>query len=228
MSEKFDDYAAEYDNHCMRGLAVTGESKEYFARGRVEALRTWWSASGRAEPDEIVDLGCGVGDVTQVLAEAFSSSNIVGLDPSKGCIDAATSRYASDRLRFSRLTESSIAVGADLIHVNGVVHHVPVEKRTGFIEDLKSRLSPRGIAAIFENNPFNPGTRLVMSRIPFDQDAVPVSHRSLIRLLQKCGFSVLEVRFLFIFPHFLARLRFTESLFRRVPFGAQYLTISEG
>ena len=36
-------------------------------------------------------------------------------------------------------------------------------------------LRPGGLFAFWENNPWNPGTRLVMSRIPFDRDAITLS-----------------------------------------------------
>ena len=36
---------------------------------------------------------------------------------------------------------------------------------------IRRLLRPNGIFALWENNPWNPGTRLVMRRIPFDRDA---------------------------------------------------------
>ena len=35
-----------------------------------------------------------------------------------------------------------------------------------------------GVLALFENNPWNPGTRLVMKRIPFDRNAQTISPRA--------------------------------------------------
>ena len=34
----FDSHADDYETDCMRGLAVSGESKEFFARGRLAYL----------------------------------------------------------------------------------------------------------------------------------------------------------------------------------------------
>ena len=39
----FDDHAETYDAECMRGLALSGESREYFAQARADHLATWWS-----------------------------------------------------------------------------------------------------------------------------------------------------------------------------------------
>src|SRR6059036_11455 len=52
--------------------------------------------------------------------------------------------------------------------------------------------------SFWENNPWNPGTRLVMSRIPFDRDAVPLSPPEVRRLVLTAGFRLEQaIRFLF-------------------------------
>jgi hypothetical protein len=71
---------------------------------------------------------------------------------------------------------------------------------------------PRGIFAFWENNPWNPGTRYVMSRIPFDRDAITVSAIEARGLLRAGGFEVIRTDFLFIFPKFLSWLLFMEPI----------------
>ena len=46
---------------------------------------------------------------------------------------------------------------------------------------------PAGYFALFENNPWNPGARLVMRRIPFDRDAIMLSPRHAARMLILSG-----------------------------------------
>ena len=43
---------------------------------------------------------------------------------------------------------------------------------------VRQGLRPGGVFALWENNPWNPGTRLVMRRIPFDRNAVLLSARA--------------------------------------------------
>jgi len=76
--------------------------------------------------------------------------------------------------------------------------------------------------AFWENNPWNPGMRYVMSRIPFDRDAVTLTAPETRRLLQAGGFEVLRTDFLFIFPRVLSWFRCVESLMTQLPLGAQY------
>ena len=88
-------------------------------------------------------------------------------------------------------------------------------------------LRPGGQFALFENNPFNPGTRMVMHCIPFDREARPLRPREAQRLLQGGGFSFLyPPRFLFYFPRSLAFFRPIESLLARIPLGAQYYVLA--
>ena len=56
------------------------------------------------------------------------------------------------------------------------------------------------LLAFWENNPWNPGTRYVMSRIPFDRDAVTLTAPEARRMLSAGGFEMLRMDFLFIFP----------------------------
>jgi hypothetical protein len=83
-------------------------------------------------------------------------------------------------------------------------------------------LQPGGFFAFWENNPWNPGTKIVMSRIPFDRDAITLSYLEARQMLKRAGFQVLRTDFLFIFPRFLRWLRPLETLVARIPFGAQY------
>ena len=63
MMEKaaFDAYAADYDEALNRGLSLSGESKQYFARARIQ-----WTASRLADIGHhtlrVLDYGCGTGD----------------------------------------------------------------------------------------------------------------------------------------------------------------------
>jgi hypothetical protein len=91
---------------------------------------------------------------------------------------------------------------------------------------LRDVLAPAGWLALFENNPWNPGARMVMRRIPFDRAAVPLSPPETRRLLETAGLRVHGTRSLFYFPRPLAALRPLERYLARVPLGAQYWVLA--
>ncbi|MCS7034896.1 MAG: class I SAM-dependent methyltransferase, partial [Phycisphaerae bacterium] len=81
---------------------------------------------------------------------------------------------------------------------------------------------PGGYFAFWENNPWNPGTRFIMSRCPFDDDAIPLSPLESRRRVRVAGFTVMRTDFLFIFPKVLGWLRWMERPLSRLPLGGQY------
>jgi hypothetical protein len=90
---------------------------------------------------------------------------------------------------------------------------------------LHRSLSDGGYFGFWENNPWNPGTRLVMRRILFDRDARLLSPSAARTLLEHAGFEILGTDFLFIFPRVLAALRSLEARLTRIPAGAQYMVL---
>lgn len=223
----FDSHASDYETQLSQGLSVSGESKEFFARGRIAYVRRAWDRQRRPEPTRVIDFGCGVGDVTPALAEAFPSAQVLGLDPSPRCVERARAQFASERVGFATIADAPADASAQLVHVNGVIHHVAPANRVAVFASLASLVAPGGLVALFENNPWNPGTRLVMSRIPFDRDAVTITAPEVRRHLGDAGLRPVETRYLFYFPRPLSALRFLERFLARLPLGAQYGVLAE-
>jgi SAM-dependent methyltransferase len=219
----FDRYARQYDEALDRGLRLSGEPKEYFARGRLEAARAWFAAR-RFSPARAVEFGCGVGTNVAAVRALWPRAEITGLDVSEASLEAARERHAASGARFMtpeayRRTGSE---GADWVLCTGVLHHVPPGERGAALGFMRDLLRPGGCLTIFENNPYNPGARLVMRRIPFDRDAVMVRPGSLVREVRALGFADTSCRYLFIFPRFLRALRPLEARLAALPLGAQY------
>ena len=63
---EFDAYAADYDAALAQGLAVSGEDKMYFARGRLAWLAACLRQLGE-QPATVMDYGCGIGSATPSL-----------------------------------------------------------------------------------------------------------------------------------------------------------------
>lgn len=220
-NEIFDNYADDYDAALAEGISVSGEDKDYFARRRIEWLRD--RLGGREiAPRQIMDYGCGTGSSAPHLLKLFGVCSIVGTDQSAKSLDIARKRFQSDCVRFTAIDDCPPPASFDLVFCNGVFHHIPPARRDAAVGYVFSSLRPGGIFAFWENNPWNPGTRYVMSRIPFDRDASPLSASAAKQLLRSGGFEILRTDFLFIFPKILRGLRWIEPHCSRLPIGAQY------
>jgi SAM-dependent methyltransferase len=220
----FDACASSYDAALNRGLSLSGESKEYFARRRID----WLSSRLRehlCRPERVLDYGCGTGGSARALLEHLPAAFVTGVDVSRASIDLARRQYASDRVRFHTIDEREPRDEFDVAYCNGVFHHIEPAFRERALAYVSRALSARGFFAFWENNPWNPGTRLVMRRIPFDRDAQMLSGRQARQLLTAAGFEVLTTDFLFLFPRAFAALRPIERRLTSIPAGAQYMVL---
>ena len=219
--ELFGQYAAHYDAALAKGLSVSGEDKDYFARGRMVWLARCMRELGE-RVDTVMDFGCGTGSATSYVLDLIDPKQTLGIDVSPESVELARRDHGSERTRFALFDEYRPNAEIDLVFCNGVFHHIPLSERATALSYVYRSLRPGGLFALWENNPWNPGTRLVMSRIPFDRDAITLSAPAARRMLSSSGFSVVRTDFLFIFPRMLRGLRGLEPLMSRLPVGAQY------
>jgi SAM-dependent methyltransferase len=218
---EFDQYAEDYDAALAQGLAVSGEDKNYFAHGRImwlaECLRQI-----QERPASVMDFGCGTGSAVSFLFDVIGAESVLGVDTSPKSLEVARRTYDSDRTQFLQLDQYRPGAQFDMAFSNGVFHHIPLAERADAVNYVYRSLRPGGLFSLWENNPWNPGTRYVMSRCPFDHDAITLTSSETRRLLRTGGFEVLRTDFLFVFPRILRSFRAIEPFVSRLPLGAQY------
>ncbi len=219
--EEFDLYAGAYDEALAQGLSVSGESKDFFAAGRVRWLVRCLDRLG-AQPQRLLDFGCGTGSSTPYLLELNTTCQVTGVEVSAKSLEVARRLHGSPRARFALSQEWQPQGEVDLAFCNGVFHHISLEKRAGCVDYVFKSLRSGGLFAFWENNPWNPGTRYVMSRIPFDRDAITLSCVEARRLLRAGGFEIVRADSQFYFPRMLGWLRALEPGLAWLPLGAQY------
>jgi SAM-dependent methyltransferase len=225
---EFDEYADPdaYNAALEQGIALSGEDKSYFARGRV----AWLAGILRSQdfrPLHVLDFGCGTGTATPFLLELIGPAHLIGVDLSARSIETARRLHGSDRTRFLTIGEYEPLGEIDLVFCNGVFHHIPLADRAAAVDYLARALRPGGLFACWENNPWNPGTRLVMRRIPFDRDAITLSPPQARRLMVSGGLEILRTDFLFFFPRSLSIFRSLEPRLSKFPLGAQYQVLCQ-
>ncbi len=221
----FDEYAAQYERALEQGISVSGENKEFFARGRIAILKERLIEQ-KCSPQIIMDYGCGTGSATPYFFELLHPVRLIGVDISPKSLQVARESFAAYTATFHLFDEYAPCGEVDVAFCNGVFHHIPLAERAGAIAYVRRSLKPGGLFAFCENNPWNPGTHVVMNRIPFDRDAIKISIPEAKRLLRAGGFEVLGVETMFYFPSALRFLRPMETALAKLPFGAQYMVLA--
>lgn len=90
-----------------------------------------------------IDLGCGTGELTRVLANALPESDVTGLDSSSQMLDAARSASdSSPNLRFEQGDLSRLTGNWDLIFSNAAIQWC--EDHENLIPQLFSKLNSDG------------------------------------------------------------------------------------
>lgn len=222
---EFEGYAANYDAALAQGLAVSGESKDFFAEGRVKWLARCLARLGM-RPERLMDFGCGTGSSIPYLLRLNDTCHLTGVDVSAKSLEIAREHRGSARARFLLADKFKPDASLDLAFCNGVFHHIPPDQRGACVAYVFNSLRAGGLFAFWENNPWNPGTRYIMSRIPFDREALPLSCLEARRRLVAGGFEILRVDSQFFFPRVLAWLRAWEPWLARFPLGGQYQVLA--
>lgn len=224
MNEILFENVSEYEAFLNRGLRISGENKDYFARGRVSDLKKQLPRDFC--PRRILDFGCGIGQTAQLLSSEFPDADVMGVDSSEASIRYATEHFGGPRLSFYKIKQFNKIDSFDLCYMNGVFHHIAYQDRMHALRFIYRTLRSAGYFAFFENNPWNLGTQIVMKCIPFDRHARMLAPRRSRQLLETASFSCAPTRYLFYFPRWLVSLRPFEERLAYFPLGAQYFILA--
>lgn len=223
---EFDRFARSYEQDLAKSLAVTGESREFYAQKRIDWTARCVARFGHSVK-RVLDYGCGDGANAPMLAARFGAEHVLGVDVSPESISVAREANPAAGLQFLCTSEWIPDGTFDLAFTNGVFHHIPPIERPACLQAIGRALKPGGLFAFWENNPWNLGTQYVMSRCTFDEHAIKISSRAAKELLVESGFKILRIDFLFYFPRQLSLLRPVEPWLHKLPLGGQYLVFCQ-
>ncbi|MEW6751167.1 MAG: methyltransferase domain-containing protein [Candidatus Latescibacterota bacterium] len=125
--------AWEFDGERYR--QASAHQKEW-GTGLIERLRLCGSES-------VLDLGCGDGVLTALLADRVPQGRVLGLDASAGMVQAARS-LARPNLRFEQLdvTELDVCEAYDVVFSNAALHWI--KDHTRLLAACRRALRPGG------------------------------------------------------------------------------------
>ena len=117
-----------------------------FERERTRAARDLLIQLPAFDPQIVYDLGCGPGNSTELLAQAFPKARIVGIDSSQDMLAAARKRVGGATFVAQRVEDWRPFEKAGLIFANAVLQFVPDHQE--LMPRLASYLAPGGWLAV--------------------------------------------------------------------------------
>ncbi len=135
----------------MAGKAAEGTDwdPEQYLRFADERLRPALDLLARAElaaPARVIDLGCGAGNVTALLAQRFPTAEVIGIDASESMLAKARAAAPSCRFVAADIGAWTPDAPPDLIYSNAALHWVGGHE--ALFPRLLSLLAPGGVLAV--------------------------------------------------------------------------------
>ncbi|MBF0494424.1 MAG: class I SAM-dependent methyltransferase [Candidatus Omnitrophica bacterium] len=229
---EFDNYAKGYSGGMEDPLKrMVGKDLEAFLRIKAEdLLRTICRKECSVRDTKIVllDFGCGQGDFLRILRELGSDADLEGCDISEGMLEEAKKKWTSGSAPVFFKTNYGEAPSPrekyDVIVIVSVLHHVPPEKRQKLLSDVSLSLKKGGLLAVFEHNPYNPLTSIVVKRAAIDKNAVMLTGSECAELMSSAGLKHERTNYILFFPlwKWAEGFRKIEPLLWWLPVGGQY------
>ncbi|MEW6145435.1 MAG: methyltransferase domain-containing protein [Thermodesulfobacteriota bacterium] len=156
----------------------------------------------------VIDLGCGTGELTRMLADRLPGSDVLGIDSSPEMLEQAKSKER-EGLRFELRSIEEVGGEWELVFSNAAIQWV--EDHAELVPSLFNLVSPGGQIAVQLPSNHNHETQLLIHEIakepPFtdalkgwSRKSPVLSINSYAELLYKCGGMNIVV-FEKVFPH---------------------------
>ncbi len=215
---EFDRFAGDYER-ILADTVRAGGSPAFFQRTKARLIRR---LLGPGFAGTLLDFGCGVGGLLRELRDAVPGATLHGYDPSAESVAGAAGIDGIGRV-MHRATDLEVDA-YDTVVLANVLHHIEPGDRDATLRRVATLLRTTGTVIVFEHNPYNPLTRRVVARCPFDEDVELLRPAEVRARLRDAGFVDVRTRFTTFFPQWLAALLPLERLLAKVPLGAQTCT----
>jgi ubiquinone/menaquinone biosynthesis C-methylase UbiE len=134
LARRFDRQASSYD-----------EAEAFWRRA---AGRVVVAAANPSEGDVILDLGCGTGEVSVVLARR--AKQLIGIDISPAMLEIAAQRVKSEgvdnvELRTGDFCTLPALSGISLVVSNYAIHHLSLDEKTRLFRQIFDLLPEKGL-----------------------------------------------------------------------------------
>jgi trans-aconitate 2-methyltransferase len=134
-----------------------GRQTEVGVNARHHAILGWLRRSGLRPDHRLLEIGCGVGTLTQLLAEELDPrGSVVGVDFSARSVEAAGERlasFANVELVVGDALEVELHRSFDVVVLPDVIEHIPLEHHGALFARVAAWVRPDGFVLLHYPNP---------------------------------------------------------------------------
>ena len=227
-SSEFDKFAAEYCALHAANMGISGEHPEYFAEYKIADLAREYQSRHDGVSPAILDFGAGIGTSVPFLRKHLPGARLKCIDVSKKSLELGERRFPGQAqfLHFDGKQIPFADSSMDIVFAACVFHHISHDEHAALYGEFHRVLRSRGMALVYEHNPYNPLTVHTVKACPFDENAQLIAASSISKKMKAVGFSQVRVRYRVFFPRFLRALRNLEHWMTWLPLGAQYYVLA--
>jgi SAM-dependent methyltransferase len=223
---EFDRYAESYEDLLrdpMRECFV--RNADFFHRRKWILIADFLKRNGiSAAKAAWLDVGCGKGELLGYGWRHFGQA--AGCDLSREMVRNSAAG-AAIQLRESADTLPFPDGSYDLVTAVCVYHHVEERHRIPLTREIRRVLRANGVFCMMEHNPFNPVTRMIVSRTPVDADARLLTLSRAKKYAEAAGLGYVDSEYFLYLPEsYYGRFGRLETALTRLPLGGQYAMFS--
>jgi ubiquinone/menaquinone biosynthesis C-methylase UbiE len=210
---EFDLQASCYEN-------MLGPSHKHYMKQKMDLLLRCIREKG-LNTKTILDVGCGTGEIERNLANRLE---MIGVDLAVSMLRVAKDRYRDCEFLRASCNKLPFRDGAfTMVLVVNVLHHLKLSNRQAFFSEVSKTLAPGGHVVVFEHNPKNPFTRIVVRGCQIDRDAVLLNPEEVMSLANASKIGKVDIKYLTFFPAVLSFLDSFERRMQRLPLGGEFM-----
>jgi len=209
--------ASHYEN-------ILGPSHKHYLKQKTDLLLRCIREKG-LNTKIILDVGCGTGELERNLANRLE---VVGVDLTVSMLRVAKGRYRDCEFMRASCNKLPFRDSAfTLVLVVNVLHHLKLNDRQALFSEVSKMLVPGGHLVVFEHNPKNPFTRIVVRGCQIDRDAVLLNTKEVTSLANASKIGKVDIEYLTFFPAVLSFLNSIERRMQRLPLGGEFMFLGQ-
>ena len=135
----------------------TDRQKDSGINRRHKSIDDWLTKFGMTESDSVLEIGCGIGTMTQLLASRLSKGSILANDISQKSVEMAQRELSHfDNLQFvvGDIVKLELKDKFDLILLPDVLEHIPIADHPKLFLKLSELLKDEGMIVIHIPDPY--------------------------------------------------------------------------